>query len=305
MLRVLRLPEQAVEPSPVACNADIALDRGFAREGWLVVIAHPEVRGLPVPLEGERFSVGYWWDCVPAPNPRTVWLANPGKAIDDSQPTVVTEYDGVLRRELRRRELPGFFRLQAAVRDGLVLRTQDRDGLWIWRWDARDVVPLTPAREVLGAHDATLAVLDPDDQLEVFDSCTGRRTPIAKPLPGKWASRGSFSPDGTRFALDLEEHRAEVDGGPVEILAAMMQPAWSRLVLVTCATGATNVPAGRFDNFASTPVWTADGRWLLFDAPFDTSLFALDTHAPAPELTPVVRRRGRPSPLIDITALIV
>jgi len=96
-LRLLRLPEEVVEPSPVPVNARIALDHGFARDGWLVFMPGQEVRGVPVPLEGEAFRVGRWWDCVPAPNPRTVWLANPDDGGDDEHaPTVVAEYDVLL-----------------------------------------------------------------------------------------------------------------------------------------------------------------------------------------------------------------
>src|SRR5689334_13425272 len=69
-LWLLRLPEEVAEPSPVPFNAAVALDRGFARDGWLVLMTDLDVRGIPVPIEGKAFRLGRWWDCVPAPNPR-------------------------------------------------------------------------------------------------------------------------------------------------------------------------------------------------------------------------------------------
>src|SRR4051812_17932160 len=77
-LRLVRLPEESVEPSPVPLDgATCALDRGFARDGWLVFTPNEEVWGVPAALDGPAFRVGRWWGCGPPPNPRTLWLANP------------------------------------------------------------------------------------------------------------------------------------------------------------------------------------------------------------------------------------
>src|SRR3954447_693874 len=126
-LRLVRLPEESVEPSPVPLDgATCALDRGFARDGWLVFTPNEEVWRVPAALDGPAFRVGRWWDCVPSPNPRTVWVANavdpdPNAGVDRHAPTVLVEYDGVLRQEVDRRELARSLRLEATVPDGWIL----------------------------------------------------------------------------------------------------------------------------------------------------------------------------------------
>jgi len=336
-LRLLRLPEEVVEPSPVPVNARIALDHGFARDGWLVFMPGQEVRGVPVPLEGKAFRVGRWWDCVPAPNPRTIWLAN-ADVDDEHAPTVVAEYDGVRREELARRELAPGLRLDAASSAGLVLRPPDHgppaggDVLLLWPWQ-RACEPLGPGWHVLACHGSLLAVEHRNGELTLLDAATRVETPIARPLPGGWNSFASFSPDGTRVAIGIDEEDAEertarmvaplpelrsLDdiGAWIERItepqhAAALerfrklsrQPRWTRLALIDAATGAVRLAEGHFDNFASAPLWSADSRWLIFDAPFDKSLFACDTGEPQPRLTPVLRRRGRPVPRIDVTAI--
>src|SRR4051812_34416011 len=77
-LRVVSLPDERVKPSPVPLNAaDCALDVGFPRDGWMCFHACPEVWAIPIPLKGKASRIGWWWDCVPSTNPRTVWLAHP------------------------------------------------------------------------------------------------------------------------------------------------------------------------------------------------------------------------------------
>jgi hypothetical protein len=314
-IRLLRLPEETVEPSPVSVNADVALDHGFARDGWLVFNAFADIRGIPVPLEGRAFRVGRWWDCVPAPNPRTVWLANPGPKFDEGAPTIIAEYDGVARRELTRRELTRSLRLEAAVADGLIFRghdhrNRDDDTLWIWTWNSEDVAPFSPGLRVVGAHDAMVAVADREKRLSILHAGTRRSTPVVEPPAGEWASDGSFSPDGRWLALSYEERTEHPDGDepitptdPLAVLAQLSQPNWTRLAFVDTATGTSVVAEGRFNEFATSPVWTADSRWVIFDAPYENSLFACEAQAARPQLIPIVRRRGRPNPLIDVTAV--
>jgi hypothetical protein len=292
-LRLLRLPEERVEPSPVALDAaECALDR----DGWLVFTPNAEVWGVPASLEGRAFRVGRWWDCVPAPNPRTVWLANPvdpdpSGGLDHDAPTVLVEYDGVVRQEIDRRELPGSLRLEAAVPEGWILRgardgAGDADALLLWRWRGSSGTPVSSGYYVLASHGSLLAVAHRDGRLSFVDAGTGTETPVSNPLAGGWHDSGAFSPDGAQFAIGVRE---QLDG-----------PASAQLALVDTATGAAALATGRFDNFATTPVWSQDGAWLIFDAPFDTSLFACHVRAASPTLVPVVRRRGRPVPLIDV-----
>jgi len=76
------------------------------------------------------------------------------------------------------------------------------------------------------------------------------------PFAGRWNGSGSFSPDGAWFALGLAEQDFTT--------RAMLEPDWTRLALIEVETGAVTLAEGRIDNFATTPVWTADSRWLVF-----------------------------------------
>ena len=275
-LRVLRLPSETVEPSPVPLNRPVAIDHGFAREGWFVLRPGREVWGIPASLDG-KFALGEWLTCVPAANPRTVWLG-------DS--TMALEYDGVLRCEVGRVSLPGGETyVVAAVPQGLVLSRSGK----LWLGDeplavGDDVLATSGSRLVVAAHRS--------GQLTLVDASTGTITPVARPFAGRWNGRGSFSPDGAWFALGLAEQDFTT--------RAMLEPDWTRLALIEAETGAVTLAEGRIDNFATTPVWTADSRWLVFNAPFDKSLFACEIASM--RLQPLLRRRGRPSPLADVTA---
>ena len=320
-LRLLRLPEEVIEPSPVGLNAGTALDRAISRDGWLA-FPNGEVWGVPVPLQGRAFLVGGWWDCVAAPDPRTIWLANPvdpdaDAGLDPDEPTLLVEYDGVRRRELRRRELPQSVRLEAAVPDGLITRPQDHgpeapDVLSLWPWEGDRGVELTAGWEVLACRGSLLVVLGRDGEITLLDAATRAETRVRRPLPGGWNHAGSFSPDGARFAIGVEEeHRPpliteeEIDAYLMSMFdpEAAYEPQLTRLGLIDSATGAATVADGAFDDFATAPVWSGDGRWLVFDAPFDRSSFACDVAERPPRLTPIVRRRSRLSPLVDVTAI--
>ena len=274
-LRVLRLPDETVEPSPVPLNRPVAIDRGFARDGWFVLRPGTEVWGIPESLD-DKFALGEWLTCVPAANPRTVWLADGESA---------TEYDGVLRREVGRASLPPKAFLVAAVPEGLVFMRSHA----LLLGDAR----LAAGDEVLATSGSLLAVEHHrEGALTLVDASTGTVTPVLKPRAGRWNGSGSFSPDGAWFALGIAEHDYTT--------RAILEPDWTRLALVETATGGVTLAEGVFDNFATTPVWSADSGSLVFNAPFDKSLFSCDMATR--RLSPLLRRRGRPSPLIDITA---
>jgi hypothetical protein len=343
-LALLRLPGEVTEPLPVRVSAEQPMARAIAREGWLAFNPNQEVWGVPVPLAGRAFRVGGWWDCVPALNPRTVWLANPvdpdpAAGLDEDAPALLVEYDGVRRQQLSRRELPRPLRVEAAVPEGLVSRPLDPPGdgsgdvLTLWPWGSDSGEPLAPGWDVLACRGSVLAVALRDGRLTLTDAATRRQTAVARPLPGGWGTFGSFSPDGAWFAIGVEEEDSgarsarQLEGLPTvpagtdveawmttllepahsDALAGfgerLAEPRWTRLALIRIATGAVTLAEGRFDNFATTPVWSADSRRLIFDAPFDRSLFACDVAGRPPRLTAIVRRRGRPTPLIDVTAL--
>jgi hypothetical protein len=318
-LRVLRLPDEDVVPSPVGLNRPVALDRAVVRDGWVAFDPDHEVWGVALPLAGKAFKVGEWWQCLPAPNPRTVWLARPY----EGDPALAVEYDGVARAEVGRAELaPGT--LAAVVPEGFVLGPED------WSPDSVDTLtldgePLAPGWQVVARSGSLLAVAHRDGALSLVDVATRSVTAVEKPLAGEWnAHAASFSPDGSTLALGVahEDRSAKLAGAlpagfdltsiedmmerlvseppSEEVMAALESPSWHQLALVEAATGAVTLADGRFDNFNSTPVWSADGRRLVFDAPFDKSLFVCDVAER--RLLPVLRRRGRVSPLVDLTA---
>jgi hypothetical protein len=107
-MRALSLPEEAIEPSPVRLNGAVcALDRALCG-GWLVFASNRELWRISGALTGKALRVGRWWDCVPALNPRTVWLGarvardpSVGRGLDAA--TLLEKYDGVRRQTVRDR----------------------------------------------------------------------------------------------------------------------------------------------------------------------------------------------------------
>src|SRR5690349_4879668 len=120
---------------------------------------------------------------------------------------------------------------------------------------------------------------------------TRAETPVARPLAGAWNMFASFSPDGRRLAVGIDEEDSEARlsrvvaplpelldlndmGAWIERIMAPenagalkrfgelhRQPRWNRLALIDASSGAVTLAQGRFDNFASTPLWSADSRW--------------------------------------------
>lgn len=307
-LRLLSLPEGTIEPSPVALNGgSTALDRGFRRDGWLVFKPSQDVWGIDASLTGRAFRVGRWWDCEPARNPRTVWLGAPASPDPSAgrrwdEPTQLAEYDGVTRAVVARRELAPRLGLAAAVEGGLVMWDRGRE-LVLVPDGTKEAEPLIAAHDIIAQHDSVLAISaePPSGQLGLFNVTSRAYVPVRRPLAGDWGMFGSFSPDGRWLATGVREEPAPTD--PQAAVASIYEPTWTRLVLIG-ADGRVVLVDGQVDDFIPAPVWDADSRWLIFNPPFDKSLFACDTHAPRPALVPIVRRRGRPGPLIDVTDLI-
>jgi hypothetical protein len=297
-LRVLSLPEQSIEPSPVPLNGSTcALDSGFIRDGWIAFTPSLEVWGMPVPLGGKAFKVGRWWDCVPAVDPRTVWLGvpvdpDPRARRDMTLPTLVVEYDGVERVERQRLELDPGMRLDAATEDGLVLRA-DSGALLLFTWGSTQGRQLAAGGPVIAQHGAVVACRQRDPPrgsvLLFVHTGTGSKRVVSRPAEGAWGIFGSFSPDGRLFAVSIGDWGMDAD---------------CSLALIDVATGDATLAEGSFQNHASTPVWNADGSWLVFDAPFDKSLFACNITDTGAILVPIVRRRGRPGPILDVTGIV-
>jgi hypothetical protein len=282
-----------------------ALDRGFVRDGWLVFNPNEEVWGVPLPLKGKAFRVGRWWDCVPAPNPRTIWLAGPVQPDPDvgpdiEAPTVLEEYDGVRGETVATLELEAGVGLEAATPEGLVIKRGESSALLLLQWGSRDAASLAEG-DVVSQRGSLLALTgrrQGTDRLDVLDVAARRELEVAKPVQGQWGMFGSFSPDGRLFAISIDGR----DRSRVDPFTALNPPGGSSLVLVDCSRGSAATVNGLFIDFGTAPVWSSDSRWLVFNAPFDKSLFVCDVEANEPTLRPVVRQRGRPGPLIDVTS---
>lgn len=314
-LRILTLPEELVEPAPApgaVNNSDVALDSAIVREGWFALFPSRGVWGMSLPFSGEGFRVEGEWDrCCPAPNPRNVWLARSSKFEDVRSPrshdqTLVAEYDGVARVEVRRFELPPELSLRATITDGLLTSPWESNraglaGLQLFRYGASDPEPfaseLGPDLAVVGQAGDLLMLTETRslgrDGFWLYEPGACQPVYVAPPPGMEFGMFSSFSPDADRIAIGIENPEA-VHGRA----GRYVRDQSSMMAIVDARTGAVRVADGGFDNFASSPVWTADGRWVIFDAPFDLSLYACDTLADQPTLIPVLRKRGRPSPLV-------
>jgi hypothetical protein len=305
-LRIVRLPEGQVEtPSvvPVPKEAKNAPDRAFRREGWIVFLPNEAVWGAPESLSGEAFMIGSWWDCVPALNPRTVWLGaavdpNPNAGWDRSGPNVLQEYDGLQREVVRKREVDSGLRLEAVAEEGIVLR--DDDARLVLVGDDGEAAELCQGH-VLARHGSLLAIRQAtwseslEFGLRLLNLTTGVGVVVEPPLGGPWGIFASFSPDGGTLAIGIEE--APWPTEPDEAIKLVDKRKWTRLALIDATSATVRLAEGRFDNFAAAPVWTADGSWLVFDAPFDKSWFVCQVSHPEPSLVPVMKGPARPSPL--------
>ena len=207
-------------------------------------------------------------------------------------------------------------RLGAVIPEGLVVSRET--GLELWDWDAKEPRYLAPAvHDVVANHGSLLAVMRAK-ALVLIDAETGAEHPVPRVTAGEWPIvPGSFSPDGTLFVQDLGEapprSEAEAYGLLGEVLEAAaghapapkVPPEWSRLAVVSGTEGSVRLAEGRFNDFAGTPVWSADGEWIVFDAPFQTrDLFVCRIREPIPRLVPVKFKGASPGPLVDVSDLV-
>ena len=89
-LRLIRLPELEIEPSPVPLNNAGSALITSRREGWIAFSA-TGIWGVPVPLNGRAFRVSkYSFDLLPSRNDRAIWISDG----TGNQPGTYFEYDG-------------------------------------------------------------------------------------------------------------------------------------------------------------------------------------------------------------------
>ena len=295
-LRLIRLPECQVEPSPVPVNrASSALDRCVRREGWIAFHAQ-EVWGVPIPLEGKAFQVGPTFSCIASQNERAIWMDAP---VQPEELRTYVEYDGVAREVTDERSLPKYGHLEADVPAGLVIVEPD-NALSLWERGASERVPLD--LDAVGPP-GWLCV---SEAPECFYRADGTPVRSALPIEGTpqaWSS--SFSPDGSYAAVDIDVSGPRAIPSMIDIVQgrAKYTPKPHRLALIECSTGDVTIADGVFDNFASAPVWSHDSEWLVFCAPFQRGgIWACRTGEA--RLERIRLPKATPVPLVNVTDLI-
>src|SRR5581483_535656 len=148
----------------------------------------------------------------------------------------------------------------------------------------------------------------------LFSAETRKESQIVKPVEGDWAfTCGSFSPDGRFFLQDLTEVRgpSRNGAGAIDIAADILQtvgpggerrPKWSRLAIIDTESGRAALADGRFDDFATAPVWSADSEWAAFTTPFDAHrLWTCRVTSPRPALEMTEFATSVPTPIANVT----
>lgn len=81
------------------------------------------------------------------------------------------------------------------------------------------------------------------------------------------------------------------------------EPRPHRLGIIRCDHGSMAITDGEYDNFTYPLVWSLDGEWIVFSAPFQPRGLWL-TRAAEPRLERVKFSRNAPAPLCDVSDLI-
>ncbi len=263
-LRLIRLPELTVEPSPVPLDrADSALDGCMRRDGW-IAFKSEEVWGAPIPLEGEAFRVGKSFGWLPSRNERAIWMMDGHIPFD--APHTYIEYDGVAREVVDQITLPAGARLVAERDVGLIVHDHRR-GWSAWQ---RGAATGEPIDERHAAPHGSLLLSESEPDRLILIATGGEEIEIALPID-EFTNR-SLSPDGRYHAVDIDvsgDRQREIES-MVDVVQgrAKYEPVPHRLALIDCTNGQVTFADGVFDNFASPPVWSHDSEWLVFAAPF-------------------------------------
>jgi WD40-like Beta Propeller Repeat len=224
-------------------------------------------------------------------------------------PSTYVEYDGVAREVVDEVVFPAGARLVAEIPAGLIVH--ELTGDWsLWRRGASAGEPL----DLRTAGPPGTYWPELDEQPIFFDRY-GNPIRLSSRLPGQVGFGRSFSPDGRYAAIDLDmsdpEPLPESDEVPGlsmldragEIVRYTVEP--HRLALIDCTTGNIRVAWGVFDNFATHPVWSDDGEWLVFYAPFIRNRLWTCHVATACLESISFGRRSPPVPRVNVTDLVV
>jgi hypothetical protein len=295
-LRLIRLPEAEVEPSPVQLDRP-PLDRCIRLEGW---ITFHGVWGVAVPLSGEAFYVGKYVEAfwTRSANRRALWLLEPTQA---DAPHAYVEYDGVARTITDRIELPddtylvhdaGEERFAYAWTDGW---SRWRRGVNVGEPIEGDELPpaIAPFRMS-------------NDPFVRFRSTDGDVVQLGLPPRSEGHEIGE-SPDGRWIAFDVDMSGPRDDPSFADIAhgRTTYEPVPHRLGLIDRDRATLTLAEGVFDNFASEPVWSFDSEWLVFAAPFTPhGLWGCRVAEREPKLTWIPFGGRAPVPLVNVSDLI-
>jgi hypothetical protein len=105
----------------------------------------------------------------------------------------------------------------------------------------------------------------------VRNAAAGTFHNVRHPAVARWQHiGGSFSPDGCYLAISGETEMREPNTRTfIETIEATYEPTPSVMTLIELTTGSVQIVDGQFDNWASDPVWSADGDWVIFAAPYE------------------------------------
>ena len=287
MLRLIRLANLTVEAAPASIDRGYALDDCLLRDGWIAFRPNDEVWGLPLPLGAEPFLVGEGMSWAAAAHaPRSIWLAE----FPPVEPQVASEYDGVARAVVRRVEVPLGFRLAGEMgerRTGCRRRRGRRSRLGRRR---RCAAASGRRRLALLRRVGSSLGVDPS------------RVPGARPRGRRRADRGR-GPFPYRRAVGARRivlaGRRSVGDRDRGLYRGVDRSRPHRLAIVDASDGSVALAEGEYDNFAR-PVWSSDGAWIVFNAPFEPGGLWLCAVA-EPKLERILFESNPPVPLLDVS----
>jgi len=310
MLRVMRLPEAQFEPAPVSLDTGHALDKCLRRDGWIAFAPNCEVWGLPTPLGRPPFLIRT--NAVVAcagEDARTVWLADAERS--DEAPSAVTLFDGVTRKIVREIVVPAGFDLVGETPFGFVLGRGYGGGLHLWAAgrDAPERLLDGVSAYRVDSGGARVFCWRPDsEEIVLLDLARRAHVSVPQPEGARWELRTAvFSPGATRLAISID-YSAQLTAEErstrfAEIVAGRgsYDPKPRRLGLLSTTSGAITIADGQYDNFAN-PIWSIDGEWVVFNAPFQPRGLWVCRAAEA-RLERVRFSRDAPVPLCDVSDL--
>ncbi|MDQ6839948.1 MAG: hypothetical protein M3137_16880 [Actinomycetota bacterium] len=283
-------------------GADSAISEMSVRDEWLAVQTHSTLWSVPLALNGPGRRVVETFTFAPSVDGRSVWVEAPGELRVRHRPIAVDGHGVVVNRL----DLPLGWRLHAETPAGFVIEDYDHGQLATFVAD--EVRPLVDDRvRMLGATHGSVVVWtrwDDNAVLGMTDAAAGRTQMIRHPAVAEWQSFASFSPDGRTLAIGgFPDPREPLTGSFIDNLSKPYVGRPALMMLVDTASGACRRVQGEYDQFATTPAWSADGGWVAFHAPFQSR--RLYVFRPDDGVLHTIRfRRSPPTPMLDVTGRI-